>query len=741
MTGLSGAFAEIGREIQRRPLVFFLLAIAILVGAVIGAGSLVTIAGQGAFVGEEPTLEQYETSFDRAAIVVFLRADPTEPGVMEAIDRFGSRADDIDNIARVDSPAETVRSEYGYIPESRHDIDAAVGRSGPIAIQVVLRPDLSFADEERAYNDIEEAVEWARFPAGSDVTVTGGPAFESEVDEQINESTQTLIGAAVGLMAVTLYALFGSVRLRLLPLVTVFTAVVYTFGAMGYLGVPNTVLTSSVFPIIIGLGIDYSVQFHERYEEELLTAPPSEALPAALSGVGPPVFVAMLAAGLGFVATWVAAIEIPAFVWFAQTSILGILLSFIGSLLVLLPVLTMYARWRDGVDHDENEATAARSDGGAAAEVSTLGRGLGRVGRTAATNPFAVLLAASLLFTGGLYMSTTLDTLADDEEFVPDDLPALVDLNELREASDNGADVQHSVFVSGGAVTDPATLRWMETFGGMTTDQPLVVDVETPAAALKRHNGGELPRTAAEADRARDRMPPAERNRFFADGHARIVVITQPDLSPRQYVALTANTEAAIETSQPPPSVTAELTGSEVIVPVQTYAQINDRNQITAIGLGLIFLLLFAYYRDPVRAVVPLVPVTFVIGWQGAYMSALGIEVSPLGASLGALVVGIGAEYTIIVMERYFEEREGGMRPLLAVEVAAQRVGKAVSVSGMTTALGFSALALSPFPIVSDFGLLTIGVIGMTLLAVLVVLPAVLILADRFAIGLARVDV
>ncbi len=741
MTDLSQLFAGAGRAIQHRPLGFLILAIALLVGAVVGAGAIVTIAGQGAFVGEDPTLEQYETSFDRATVVVFVRADPAAPGILGAIDRFESRADDIDNVVRIDSPTTVVRSEYGYIPASRSDIDAVLDDSGPVAIQLVLRPDLSFTDEERAYEEIDEAVEWAQFPSGTDVTVTGEPAFESEVDEQINESTQTLIGAAVGLMAITLYALFGGVRLRLLPLVTVFIAVIYTFGAMGYLAVPNTVLTSSVFPIIIGLGIDYSVQFHERYEEELLTAPPSDALPAALSGVGPPVFIAMFAAGLGFLATWAAAVEIPAFVWFAQTSILGILLSFVAALLVLLPVLTMYARWRGNTPGDTSNTADVRSDGGAAAEISTLGRGLGRVARTAATNPFVVLFAASLLFTGGVYMSTTLDTLADDEEFVPEDLPALLDLNELREASDNGANVQHSVFVSGGSVTDPATLQWMETFSKTATNQPLVADVETPAAALKRHNGGELPRTAAEADRIRDRMPPAERDRFFADGHARITIITQPDLSPRQYVTLTSNTEAAIETSRPPPPVTAELTGSEVIVPVQTYAQINDRNQITVIGLGLIFLLLLAYYRDPVRATVPLVPVTFVIGWQGAYMSALGIDVSPLGASLGALVVGIGAEYTIIVMERYFEERENGMSPLAAVEVAAQRVGKAVSVSGMTTALGFSALALSPFPIVSDFGLLTIGVIGMTLLTVLVVLPAVLVVADRLAIQWARVDV
>jgi predicted RND superfamily exporter protein len=123
----------------------------------------------------------------------------------------------------------------------------------------------------------------------------------------------------------------------------------------------------------------------------------------------------------------------------------------------------------------------------------------------------------------------------------------------------------------------------------------------------------------------------------------------------------------------------------------------------------------------------------FVVGWQGLYMSALGIKISPLGASLGALTVGIGAEYTIIVMERYFEEKSDGASPIEAIEIASQRVGKAITVSGMTTVFGFSALTLSPFPIVSDFGFLTVGVIFLTLVGALVIMPPTLVVLDQLA--------
>jgi hypothetical protein len=175
-----------------------------------------------------------------------------------------------------------------------------------------------------------------------------------------------------------------------------------------------------------------------------------------------------------------------------------------------------------------------------------------------------------------------------------------------------------------------------------------------------------------------------------------------------------------------------------VIAPQQNYGQIVDRNSITLLGGGFVFALLALYYRDPVKAVAPMVPMSFVVGWQGLYMAALDIAVSPLGASLGALTVGIGAEYTVIVMERYYEEKAAGAGPLDAVETAAARVGKAITVSGLTTVFGFSALLLSPFPIVSDFGFLTVGVVALTLVAALLVMPPTLVTLDAVAADLRR---
>jgi hypothetical protein len=337
---------------------------------------------------------------------------------------------------------------------------------------------------------------------------------------------------------------------------------------------------------------------------------------------------------------------------------------------------------------------------------------------------------------GGFYASESLGTLADFEEFFPQDLPAYVNLQQFRAVSGGGDAARYDVIVSGSDLRDPETLRWMQRFGAAAAGSGQVVAVESPATLVASANDGEIPATEAGVERVLERVPPERRQQFYTDGYAHIVVVAEPDVTPRETLSLIRSIESALELSRPPAGVEANLTGTAVISTPSVIDQIESRDRITGYGVFAVFVLLLTYYRDLVKALAPLVPMLFVVGWQNIYMAAFDIAVSPLGASLGALSVGIGAEYTVIVMERYFEEKRRGADPLDAIETAGARVGKAITISGMTTVFGFSALTLSPFPIISDFGYLTVGVIFLTLVAAITTLPPVLVVLDQ-----ARMDV
>ncbi|MBS4032266.1 MAG: MMPL family transporter [Clostridiales bacterium] len=104
----------------------------------------------------------------------------------------------------------------------------------------------------------------------TETIVTGKPVLDIALRTEMRSSMQKMVISALILMVFIVSVVF-KVRWRLFPLVVNFGAVVATMGLMGHLGIPMTMVSMAAFPILIGLGIDYSIQFHSRYEEEFMS--------------------------------------------------------------------------------------------------------------------------------------------------------------------------------------------------------------------------------------------------------------------------------------------------------------------------------------------------------------------------------------------------------------------------------------------------------------------------------------
>jgi len=149
---------------------------------------------------------------------------------------------------------------------------------------------------------------------------------------------------------------------------------------------------------------------------------------------------------------------------------------------------------------------------------------------------------------------------------------------------------------------------------------------------------------------------------------------------------------------------------------------------MTVLAFGLIFGFLLLVYRKVGRAITPLVPIVMIVGWNGLIMYMFGIDYTPLTATLGSMSIGVASEYTILIMERAYEERANGLALLPAIRYAVQRIGTAITVSGLTTVFGFAALMLSDFGMISNFGAVTVISVGFALIGAIVAMPAILVL-------------
>src|SRR4029079_3928893 len=81
------------------------------------------------------------------------------------------------------------------------------------------------------------------------------------------DSLLRLLVVAILVMAVVLGLVFRS-RLRLLPLGVALAAVAITFGLMSVLGASLTMASIAVLPVLLGLGVDYAIQYQARVEED-----------------------------------------------------------------------------------------------------------------------------------------------------------------------------------------------------------------------------------------------------------------------------------------------------------------------------------------------------------------------------------------------------------------------------------------------------------------------------------------
>ena len=183
----------------------------------------------------------------------------------------------------------------------------------------------------------------------------------------------------------------------------------------------------------------------------------------------------------------------------------------------------------------------------------------------------------------------------------------------------------------------------------------------------------------------------------------------------------------------PPKGVTARLAGLQVLGAEANDALSSPLRRLGTLLAGLLAvgLTLLLVYRRWERAWVPLVPIALAAGWSALVLFALRVPLNPMSATLGALVIAISTEFSVLLTARYREERAAGLEPAQALRRTYRTTGTAVIASGITAIAGFAVLALSDIQMLSDFGRVTVVDLSVSLLGVLAVLPAVLMLAER----------
>jgi RND superfamily putative drug exporter len=158
-------------------------------------------------------------------------------------------------------------------------------------------------------------------------------------------------------------------------------------------------------------------------------------------------------------------------------------------------------------------------------------------------------------------------------------------------------------------------------------------------------------------------------------------------------------------------------------------------DRTTLVTIILVVVLLLIIYRSPVAILLPLVAIgssyAVAVGLLG-FLGQAGVNFSTLSeAYLVVIVFGVGTDYCLFIVSRFREElRRNEWKD--ARRLALERIGPVIAASALTVIIAFLALGISKFGLNQTTGYaLAIGV-GVTLLAALTLVPALMAIFGRW---------
>ncbi|GGM42733.1 hypothetical protein GCM10011351_30850 [Paraliobacillus quinghaiensis] len=434
----------------------------------------------------------------------------------------------------------------------------------------------------------------------------------------------------------------------------------------------------------------------------------------------PAILTALVATALGFIALYTS--PVPMIQDFGKMLTVGMIVSFFVGVLILIPIL--FTR-----DHFFTKDPVKKKK--ASTNESMIERFLDHFTKKLVSFRWIILIVALITAGLGIWVDFNAGVETDIEKFMPQDTQELTDIHKLRDIL--GTTDQVSIVYEGEDILNQQTLEWVDsTTESLGTEfEDVVVNTKSITSILKRMNEDELASGPALEEQLTD-LPENQLKLLINDTETKGVItvgIKHLEAEPLKAFIDSLNEYLSEESLS---TIETTITGKAVLDVEMISALTTGRYKMTLLGIALVFLGLLAIYRHPVKAFIPLLPIIFIIGWSGAAMFLLGIKYTPLTATLGALVIGIGTEFTILMMERFYEERRNGHASVEAIRITNKKIGKAIFASAITTVGGFSALLISDFVILSNFGLMTLINILLALFSSIVVMPAILIILDRF---------
>jgi predicted RND superfamily exporter protein len=510
----------------------------------------------------------------------------------------------------------------------------------------------------------------------------------------------------------------------------------YTFGiAYLFLGTLNT-MTSVLFVILFGLGIDYGLHFYARYLEKRSSG--EEVLKALLNTYDSTGSAIMTSAITTAVALFVLLFaDFRGFSEFGFISGLGIILAYLAMMYIMPALITVFERF--------GLILVNRNMGG------------GIVANIPQKYPYArsivvlgiVLVVVVATFQSKLSFEYDFGKLEPEfkeylefREFVGN-MSSTTRRNPAYIIADNNAQVEYildEIRARKAFNGDQSTIRDVEAlqerFPTNAVDETQKLNriaeirelLEDPF--IRDQENGDLERlrraSLVTEPLSLDDLPDFIKDRYITrDGEIGRFVTIYPSVGlsdGRNSIAF--KNEIAFVTT---PDGNEFYSASTSIAAAEMLELMQTESPYMVVGTFLmIFILVNFAFRSLRWSIIAMIPLVIGLSWTFGIMLLFDIKFNFYNLVVLPAILGIGNDNGVHLAARYLEEGRNSMWNVL------KSTGQHISIGSITTMMGFAGLLFTHHPGLYSIGLVAIIGIGMTLLSAITFLPALIqFLEDR----------
>ena len=663
-----------------------------------------------------------------------------------------------------------LHSDFDYEPicnwlENGHQGDPTPSASSTMWI-IEISGELS--PDERLQISVELRQILEETAGKEDSALHYGVVSDDLVSYDINESTLDnlvwLLILSILVVVLVLALAFRSIMMVAAPLLGLTAALVWTYGIRALAGSDFSILEVAVAPVVLGLGIDYSIHLQRAYEKAREESDsPAEAWVRSFSILRLALTLSVVTTAFAFLANFLS--PLPPLKSFGLTLALGVVSAFVASTVTV------------GALHVLVEKTTG----------NVARRSLEFPGFTTMATEFQrrhtaiILLAVTGLTLSSVLVSVgQLDTKFELTDFLGEEMEVIEVRNSMYDSYEVEALKSVDILIEPSSGMDALTgerdlLKELERLDNRLAWTTNVVTPEGTDAARPSYDGiypilrdaiendqtfGEMYNLGvfegsvgvtgefSEGDLAlaigylleNDTIGEPIRGQSWGDRTSSFVALTDDGNALRflrMRIDVTAgNSEESSGLAnqfkefekdlEEATGARVHLSGDLILVHNVLSGLVISQVESTAFSLAVSLIVLVSLTRRFGPSLVVILPVGLAGTWVVGAMAILDINWNVLTVMITALTIGLGIDYSIHVWRKFESNRDQGMGTWASMRDMYSTTGAALIMSAGTTICGFMVLLLSPVPVIKDFGLVSSISVAFSLILALLVLPGLL---------------